>query len=1141
VTNITLRSEKGSAFTNNEVDSSFNALNVFKVELTDSAGSIIVPAGTTAQRDTSPAAGYLRYNTSDSQLEHYNGSAWAAVGFTSTSDISEGTNLYYTAARGDSAARSALVGGTGLTYDSATGIFDITNSGVSAASYGGAEAIPVITVNAQGQITSATTAALSTATTAAIIVGGDGKFAVDGVSQQQMSLEPGNFRFDQSHSSNNNHPIRFSTTSNGTHGGGSNYTTGVTYVGTPGNAGAYTQFVVTQSTPQVMYYFCANHSAMGAGVAIGNYTPTQIDSDARLAISVTDAGGDGSASYNSGTGVITYTGPSAAQVRAHFSGGTGITISSGSITTTDGDIVHDNTSGFVANEHIDHTGVSITAGAGLTGGGTIAATRDIAIGAGTGVTVNANDIAIGQSVATNANVTFNTVALAANPTAALGAATKQYVDTIAAAGIHYHDPARVMTTGNLSAGYANGSSGVGATLTNNTTQAALSIDGVALSTNDRVVVQSQSAGAQNGVYKVTTVGSGSANWVLTRTTDTDSYAASDPDAFGTGDAFFILEGSANAGNLEVMNTSGTITFGTTAITFTNVAKTAVYTAKNGVALDGTAFSIDSGANIIAATFQSNTLKFPDSDASHFVSLKSPHSPFTSNLSFFLPPADGTSGQALVTDGAGHLGFAAAGATITSDTSTNTDFKLYFAATTSGALTAVKQDSGLKYNPSTGTITSDEFIGNVTGTLDGILGGATPAAATATTIVANTSVQTDTVKFPDSDASHFVTIASPHSPFDSDLTFTLPPTDGTAGQAMVTDGAGHLGFAAAGATITGDTSTNTDFRLYFAATTSGALTAVKTDSGLLYNPSTGKITTDTFQGNVIGNVTGNVTGNTSGTAGSATGNAATATILQNARTIGGVSFNGSAAIDLPGVNAAGNQNTSGLAATATILATTRAIGGVNFNGSAAIDLPGVNTAGNQATSGLAATATLSATVTATANNTADETVYPTFVDGATGAQGIETDTGLTYNPNSGTLTSTVFSGGLSGNATTATTLATTRAINGVNFNGSAAITVTAAAGTLSGSTLKSSVTGSSLTSVGTIGTGTWQGTAIATAYTVAKVTSVNSVTGAVTAAHLLTAIKTVDGAGSGLDADLLDGQSSAHYRINVYNASGTLLN
>ena len=79
-----------------------------------------------------------------------------------------------------------------------------------------------------------------------------------------------------------------------------------------------------------------------------------------------------------------------------------------------------------------------------------------------------------------------------------------------------------------------------------------------------------------------------------------------------------------------------------------------------------------------------------------------------------------------------------------------------------------------------------------------------------------------------------------------------------------------------------------------------------------------------------------------------GNAGSATILETTRTIGGVSFNGSADINLPGVNTSGNQDTSGNAGSATILETTRTIGGVSFNGSADIDLPGVNTSGNQDT-------------------------------------------------------------------------------------------------------------------------------------------------------------------------------------------------
>ncbi len=91
-------------------------------------------------------------------------------------------------------------------------------------------------------------------------------------------------------------------------------------------------------------------------------------------------------------------------------------------------------------------------------------------------------------------------------------------------------------------------------------------------------------------------------------------------------------------------------------------------------------------------------------------------------------------------------------------------------------------------------------------------------------------------------------------------------------------------------------------------------------------------------------------------GSLTGNASTATKLQTVRTIGGVSFDGSANIDLPGVNKTGNQSTTGNAATATKLQTARTIGGVSFDGTANINLPGVNVAGNQNTSGNAATAT-----------------------------------------------------------------------------------------------------------------------------------------------------------------------------------------
>jgi len=186
----------------------------------------------------------------------------------------------------------------------------------------------------------------------------------------------------------------------------------------------------------------------------------------------------------------------------------------------------------------------------------------------------------------------NTIANLADPVADTDAANKRYVDTIAAAGIHYHDPVRVESPVELNALYDNGTSGVGATLTNNGAQAAISIDGVALNLNDRVLVYEQTNAAHNGIYVVTTVGDGTTSWVLTRATDSDSYAPSDPDSLGQGDGFFVKEGDTGAGELYVMTTEGAITFGTTAITFSQVAETAVYDAGAGISLAGTTFSVN---------------------------------------------------------------------------------------------------------------------------------------------------------------------------------------------------------------------------------------------------------------------------------------------------------------------------------------------------------------------------------------------------------------------------------------------------------------------------------------------------------------------------------------------------------------------
>ena len=112
-----------------------------------------------------------------------------------------------------------------------------------------------------------------------------GKFVLDGESQATASLQKSvRFVFDVSDSSNSGHVLRFSATSDGTHGGGSAYSTGVTSSGTPGQSGAYVAIEVSQVTPDLLYYYCTAHSGMGGSVQSASVGEDILQSSGKVGI-----------------------------------------------------------------------------------------------------------------------------------------------------------------------------------------------------------------------------------------------------------------------------------------------------------------------------------------------------------------------------------------------------------------------------------------------------------------------------------------------------------------------------------------------------------------------------------------------------------------------------------------------------------------------------------------------------------------------------------------------------------------------------------------------------------------------------------------------------------------------------------------
>jgi hypothetical protein len=253
------------------------------------------------------------------------------------------------------------------------------------------------------------------------------------------------------------------------------------------------------------------------------------------------------------------------------------------LTATAGGIVYSTASGMAIS-------TAGTSGYVLTSAGTSAPTWTQAS------STNVNSAIVQRD--SSGNIAVSQVTVTADPSQALQVATKQYVDNIAS-GINAHAAVVTATTANLTATYSNGTSGVGATLTNSGTLAALVIDGVTPIVGDRILVKNQSTTFQNGIYTVTNVGSGSVAWILTRATDYDN---STPGEVEAGDMVYVVAPAAeitgtptNQGTGWIMNAPGVITVGTSAITFAQSSGSGTVTAGNGISVTGNSVAVSLGS------------------------------------------------------------------------------------------------------------------------------------------------------------------------------------------------------------------------------------------------------------------------------------------------------------------------------------------------------------------------------------------------------------------------------------------------------------------------------------------------------------------------------------------------------------------
>ena len=491
------------------------------------------------------------------------------------------------------AVGGTITAGTGLTSTVSdagnTTTLSITNTGVTAGSYGSATAIPVLTINAQGQVTSASTASISTTLSIA------GDTGTDTVSLGVDTL---------------------------------------TFVGGTGITSTVTNNTVTMDIDSTVATLSGTQTLTNKTINLTSNT--LVATSAQLAAAVTDETGSGSLVFATSPtlvtpvlGVATATSINKVAITAPATGST-LTIADGKTLTASNTLTFTGTDGssanFGAGGTVAYQGGTLAQFASTTssqlagvisdetGSGSLVfatsptlTTPNIGAATVTSLTGSTGNLSITAASGNNninlvptgtgtVDVASKRITSVADPTQAQDAATKAYVDAVKT-GLDIKDSVRAATTASLTATY----SGVGKTLTNSGTLAALTIDGVSLSVGDRVLVKDQGTGSNNGIYTVTTVGSVSVAWVMTRATDFDNT----PGTEITAGAFtFVEEGTTNADSGWVLTTNAPITLDTTALTFAQFSGAGQITAGAGLTKTGNTLDVVGTTNRITVNADS---------------------------------------------------------------------------------------------------------------------------------------------------------------------------------------------------------------------------------------------------------------------------------------------------------------------------------------------------------------------------------------------------------------------------------------------------------------------------------------------------------------------------------------------------------